>query len=62
MRRGLEAMDRSDDIAVDLRILTSRRLDLATDRTRTINRMRAQLLEYFPELERASTTAPPRPP
>jgi transposase len=53
MRRDLEPIHRGDDIAVDLRILTSRRLDLAADRTRTINRLRAQLLEYFPALERA---------
>ncbi|MFF1603358.1 IS110 family transposase [Streptomyces mirabilis] len=53
MRRDLEPMHRGDDIAVDLRILTSRRLDLAADRTRTINRPRAQMLEYFPALERA---------
>ncbi|MFD8396602.1 transposase, partial [Streptomyces sp. NPDC059680] len=53
MRRDLEALHRSDDTAVDLRILTSRRLDLAADRTRAINRMRAQMLEYFPALERA---------
>lgn len=39
-------------IAVDLKILTARRYDLAADRTRAINRMRAQLLEYFPVLER----------
>src|SRR5262249_14117115 len=42
-----------DDIAVELRILTSRRTDLVADRTRAINRLRAQLLEYFPALERA---------
>ncbi|MFF4519840.1 IS110 family RNA-guided transposase [Streptomyces mirabilis] len=53
MRRDLEPIHRGDDIAVDLRILTSRRLDLAADRTRTINRLRAQMLEYFPALERA---------
>ncbi|MFV5999017.1 IS110 family transposase [Streptomyces sp. NPDC056231] len=53
MRRDLQTMHRGDDIAVDLRILTSRRLDLAADRTRAINRMRAQMLEYFPALERA---------
>ncbi|MFJ5032023.1 IS110 family transposase [Streptomyces sp. NPDC088560] len=53
MRRDLEPVHRGDDIAVDLRILTSRRLDLAADRTRTINRLRAQMLEYFPALERA---------
>ncbi|WP_413100041.1 IS110 family transposase [Streptomyces sp. Inha503] len=53
MRRDLQLMHRGDDIAVDLRILTSRRLDLAADRTRAINRMRARMLEYFPALERA---------
>lgn len=53
MRRDLEPIHRGDDIAVDLRILTSRRLDLAADRTRAINRLRAQMLEYFPALERA---------
>ncbi|MFC9078359.1 IS110 family transposase [Streptomyces sp. NPDC057062] len=53
MRRDLEPIHRGDDIAVDLRIPTSRRLDLAADRTRTINRLRAQMLEYFPALERA---------
>ncbi|MFD9339984.1 IS110 family transposase [Streptomyces sp. NPDC060028] len=53
MRRDLQQVHRGDDIAVDLRILTSRRLDLAADRTRAINRLRAQMLEYFPALERA---------
>ena len=53
MRRDLQTMQRGDDIAIDLRILTSRRLDLAADRTRAINRLRAQMLEYFPALERA---------
>ncbi|MGW7031474.1 IS110 family transposase [Streptomyces xanthophaeus] len=53
MRRDLQSMHRGDDIAVDLRILTSRRLDLAADRTRAINWLRAQMLEYFPALERS---------
>ncbi|WP_443048126.1 IS110 family transposase [Streptomyces sp. H39-S7] len=53
MRRDLQTLHQGDNIAVDLRILTSRRLDLAADRTRAINRMRAQMLEYFPALERA---------
>ncbi|MGC5005334.1 IS110 family transposase [Streptomyces sp. DT203] len=53
MRRDLQPMRHGDDIALDLRILTSRRLDLAADRTRGINRLRAQMLEYFPALERA---------
>jgi transposase len=53
MRRDLQPLRPGDDIAVDLRILTARRTDLVADRTRAINRLRAQLLEYFPALERA---------
>jgi transposase len=53
MRRDLQPLRPGDDIAVELRILTSRRADLVADRTRAINRLRAQLLEYFPALERA---------
>jgi transposase len=53
MRRDLQPLRAGDDIAVELRILTSRRTDLVADRTRAINRLRAQLLEYFPALERA---------
>jgi transposase len=53
MRRDLQPLRPGDEIAVDLRILTARRADLVADRTRAINRLRAQLLEYFPALERA---------
>ncbi|MGV7337628.1 IS110 family transposase [Mycobacterium kansasii] len=53
MRRDLQPLRPGDEIAVDLRILTARRTDLVADRTRTINRLRAALLEYFPALERA---------
>jgi transposase len=53
MRRDLQPLRAGDDITVELRILTSRRTDLVADRTRAINRLRAQLLEYFPALERA---------
>jgi transposase len=53
MRRDLQPLRAGDDIAVELHILTSRRTDLVADRTRAINRLRAQLLEYFPALERA---------
>jgi len=53
MRRDLQPLRAGDDIAVELRILTSRRTDLVADRTRAVNRLRAQLLEYFPALERA---------
>jgi transposase len=53
MRRDLQPLRPGDDSAAELRILTSRRTDLVADRTRAINRLRAQLLEYFPALERA---------
>ncbi|MFF4401508.1 IS110 family transposase [Streptomyces sp. NPDC001480] len=53
MRRDLKPLQETSEIAVDLKILTSRRMDLSADRTRAINRLRAQILEYFPALERA---------
>lgn len=53
MRHDLQPLTPSDEISTDLRILTSHRGDLSADRTRQINRLRAQLLEYFPALERA---------
>lgn len=53
MRRDLQPLEQTSEIAVDLRILTARRMDLSADRTRAINRLRAQLLDYFPALERA---------
>ncbi|WP_438305723.1 IS110 family transposase [Streptomyces sp. HUAS TT11] len=53
MRRDLQPLQATSEIAVDLKILTARRMDLSADRTRAINRLRAQLLEYFPALERA---------
>ncbi|MFF3519039.1 IS110 family transposase [Streptomyces sp. NPDC002573] len=53
MRRDLEPLATGDEIAVDLKILTARRYDLTADRTRAVNRLRAQMLEYFPALERA---------
>ena len=53
VRRDLGLLRPGDEIAVDLRILTTRRSDLVADRTRQINRLRAQLLEIFPALERA---------
>ncbi|MFF9780714.1 Transposase and inactivated derivatives [Streptomyces sp. SceaMP-e96] len=52
MRRDLGLLRPGDEIAVDLRTLTTRRTDLVCDRTRQINRLRAQLLEIFPALER----------
>jgi transposase len=53
MRRDLQPLRAGDEITVELRILTARRADLVADRTRAINRLRAQLGEYFPALERA---------
>ncbi|EFF90869.1 transposase, undefined [Streptomyces sp. e14] len=53
IRRDLGLLRPGDEIAVDLRALTTRRLGLVFDRTRQINRLRAQLLEIFPALERA---------
>ncbi|MGC4984689.1 IS110 family transposase [Streptomyces sp. DT193] len=52
MRQDLGLLRPGDEIAVDLRTLTARRLDLVNDRTRQTNRLRAQLLEFFPALER----------
>lgn len=52
MRRDPRPLRDRDQIAVDLQTLTARRGDVAADRTRTINRLRAPLLEYFPALER----------
>ncbi|WP_371502896.1 IS110 family transposase [Kitasatospora sp. NBC_00374] len=53
MRRDLGLLRPGDEVAVDLRTLTAHRTDLVCDRTRQINRLRAQLLEIFPALERA---------
>lgn len=53
MRRDLHPIASFDEIAADLRILTARRTDLGADRTRAINRLRDQVLAYFPALERA---------
>ncbi|WP_065968583.1 IS110 family RNA-guided transposase, partial [Streptomyces sparsogenes] len=53
MRTDLGVLRPGDEIAVDLRTLVNRRTDLVCDRTRQINRLRAQLLEIFPALERS---------
>jgi len=52
MRRDLAVIRPDDEHAVELRILTDRRSDLAADRTRRINRLRGQLMGIFPALER----------
>ena len=53
MRKDLHPLRHCDKTTADLRILCARRTDLAADRNRAINRLRAELLEYFPALERA---------
>lgn len=53
MRRDLQHVRAGDQIATELRLLAAHRSDLVTDKTRTINRLRATLLEYFPALEAA---------
>ncbi|MFJ6900606.1 IS110 family transposase [Streptomyces hokutonensis] len=52
IRRDLRPLRVSDDTVTDLKILTGRRMDLVSDRTRTVNRLRAQLTGVFPGLER----------
>lgn len=53
IRRDLHPLRIDDETVTDLRILTGRRMDLVADRTRTVNRLRAQLSGIFPGLERA---------
>jgi transposase len=53
VRRDPQPLRAGDEISTGLRLLTARRADKSADRVRTINRLQAQLLEYFPALERA---------
>jgi transposase len=53
MRKDLQPLRAGDEISTGLRLLTARRADKSADRVRAINRLQAQLLEYFPALERA---------
>lgn len=53
MRTDLQPVRGADQISTDLRLLTARRTDLVYDRVRSINRLRATLLEFFPALEAA---------
>ncbi|MGW6413411.1 IS110 family transposase [Streptomyces vinaceus] len=53
MRRDLQPIRPGDEASIELGLLTSRRVDLVTDRTRTINRLRSALASMFPALERA---------
>lgn len=54
MRHDLPQLRPGEDLVVELRMLTGRRADLVTDRTRTINRLRQQLTAVCPALERAA--------
>jgi transposase len=53
IRRDLHPLRTGDETVTDLKVLTGRRMDLVADRTRTVNRLRAQLTGIFPSLERA---------
>lgn len=53
IRRDLHPLRAGDETVTDLKILTGRRMDLVADRTRTVNRLRAQFTGIFPGLERA---------
>jgi transposase len=50
----LPVLQPDDDLITELRILTAHRADLVADRTRTINRLRQQLVAVCPALERAA--------
>lgn len=52
MRHDLRELHRPDELAAELRLLTAHRGDIAGERTRAINRLRALLLGIFPALER----------
>ncbi|MEU1569312.1 IS110 family transposase [Streptomyces mirabilis] len=53
MRRDLQPIRPGDEATIELGLLTSHRIDLVADRTRTINRLRSELTSMFPALERA---------
>jgi transposase len=50
----LPVLHPDDDLITELRMLTTHRADLVADRTRTINRLRQQLVAVCPALERAA--------
>ena len=50
----LPVLHPDDDLISELRMLTGHRADLVADRTRTINRLRQQLIAVCPALERAA--------
>ena len=50
----LPVLHPDDDLITELRMLTAHRADLVADRTRTINRLRQQLMAVCPALERVA--------
>ena len=50
----LPVLHPDDDLITELRMLTAHRVDLVADRTRTINRLRQQLIAVCPALERVA--------
>lgn len=50
----LPVLHPNDDLVTELRMLTAHRADLVADRTRTINRLRQQLIAVCPALERVA--------
>jgi transposase len=56
----LPVLHPDDDLITQLRMLTGHRADLVADRTRTINRLRQQLVAVCPALERVAQLASDR--
>lgn len=54
MRSDLPVLHPDDDLIRELQMLTGHRTDLVADRTRTINRLRQQLIAICPGLERVA--------
>ncbi|OKH76734.1 transposase [Mycobacterium sp. SWH-M3] len=52
--QDLPVLHPDDDLVTELRMLTAHRADLVADRTRTINRLRQQLIAVCPALERVA--------
>ncbi|MGV0785267.1 IS110 family transposase, partial [Mycolicibacterium sp. XJ775] len=52
--QDLPVLHPDDDLVTELRMLTAHRADLVADRTRTINRLRHQLIAVCPALERVA--------
>jgi transposase len=53
MRKDLGSLRATDELLVELKLLTAHRRDLVADKTRAISRLRDILVSSFPALERA---------